>query len=328
MWAKIPVDKPNSTQNRLPLTLLTGFLGAGKTTLINRYLQSPEGAGTAVLVNEFGEIDVDGAVLGGDMGGERLMTLPNGCVCCEVQEDLAVAILQLADRGRADGIVRGVVETTGLADPGSILRGLAHDPRLKSAAQAVQTITVAAASTIANDADRFVEAAEQIALADRIVVTKADLVGEDAVSRTVHDLIDRNPLAQIEICRDGTDAAVLFRPPAQMRDVPTVDAHRHTHGIGTFAVRLNDPLDADLFRDVMSFWIMRHAERLLRIKGVLRFSSDSTARLLNVVHDVAEIVPIEHGGEAALVFIGIDLPEDEIRSDIGRCSLPRSGETP
>lgn len=328
MWAKILVDKPNPAEDRLPLTLLTGFLGAGKTTLLNRYLQSPEGAGTAVLVNEFGEIDVDGAVLGGGTGGERLMTLPNGCVCCEVQEDLAVAILRLAERRPSDGIVRGVIETTGLADPGSILRGLAHDPRLKSAAKAVQTVTVAAATTIADDADRFAEAAEQLALADRIVVTKADLVGEAAVKRTVLDLIDRNPLAQIEIGRAATDAAALFRPPTQMRDVPIVDAHRHTHGIGTFAVPLNDPLDPDLFRDVMSYWIMRHAERLLRIKGVLRLSGDSTARLLNVVHDVAEIVPIDHEGEAALVFIGIDLPEDEIRSDIGRCSLPRRGETP
>ncbi|MEM1432222.1 MAG: GTP-binding protein [Pseudomonadota bacterium] len=313
------MNKSKDADDRLPLTILTGFLGSGKTTLLNRYIRSPEGVDTAVLVNEFGEIDVDGAVLGAALGDARLLTLPNGCVCCEVQEDLAAAIIDLADRRAASDIGHCVIETTGLAEPGSILRGLAHDPRLRARVVAGQTITVASAASTAAELSRFAEAASQVALADRIVVTKSDIADPGAVARAMEELAARNPLAKIDVADETTDVACLFRPPDQPCTVPATVRHVHTHGIATFSVSMPDALDADLFRDVMSFWIMRHAERLLRIKGVVRFRGDPTARLLNVVHDVADMRPLGDAGPSALVFIGIGLPETEIRRDIARC---------
>ncbi|WP_316649208.1 CobW family GTP-binding protein [Ovoidimarina sediminis] len=302
------------------MTILTGFLGAGKTTLLNRYLQSPQGEGTAVLVNEFGAVDVDGAVLGSAQDEARLMTLPNGCVCCEVQEDLAAALIEVAVGCESSGIRHCVIETTGLAEPGSILRGMAHDPRLRSLVAVRQTLTVAAVTSIASELRRFPEAAAQIALADRILATKADIAGRDSVARAMLELATRNPLAEIEVSDGIIDIAEMFRPPEQPRSVPDDTQHKHTDGITTFAVPLPEPLDADRFRDVMSFWIMRHAERILRIKGIVRFRGEDTARLLNVVHDVAEIVPLHDAGPSALVFIGFDLPEAEIRKDIERCT--------
>ena len=155
MCGKFAMDKSKTSIEKTPLTILTGFLGAGKTTLLNRYLQTDEATGTAVLVNEFGAVDVDGAVIDARQQGARLMNLPNGCVCCEVQEDLAAAIVSLAEAAETSGIRHCVIETTGLASPGSILRGLAHDTRLRSLVKARQTLTVASAASIADELRRF-----------------------------------------------------------------------------------------------------------------------------------------------------------------------------
>lgn len=315
------LSNPNATDDRLPLTLLTGFLGAGKTTLLNRFLKSEGGQGTAVLVNEFGNVDVDGAVLGAALGTNQLMNLPNGCVCCEVQDDLAEALLDLTARRIDVGIIRCVIETTGLADPGSILRGVAHDPRLKGQVRVVQTICVASAASIIDQAETFVEAAEQIALADRIVISKADIAEANQTAGAKSDLTRRNPLAEISVA--GPDKVdQVFANPIRSIEVPRTHAHKHTHGITTFSVELPGQMDRDKFRDILSFWIMRHAERLLRVKGILRFAQEPILQLMNVTHDVCSIEPLENATEASpLVFIGIDLPESEIRADLAGCMI-------
>lgn len=321
---KNPVScKPQQTEAPLPLTILTGFLGAGKTTILNKFLKTEAGRGSAVLVNEFGEIDVDGAVLNASMdGGGKLLSLPNGCICCEVQEDLASALVTLAGQRREDGIVRGVIETTGLADPGAILRGVAHDPRLRSTVKTAQTICVASAPKILEQTERFAEAAEQITLADRIIVSKTDLMPKDEVSRIADELSAGNPLAHITSAAPGEDPSAYFVPPPVHAGPPPAGPHRHTHGIKTFSAPLPFPLDPDLFRDVLSYWIMRHAENLLRVKGAVRFAGESKPQLVNIVHDVCRIEPLDNADPdavSALVFIGLNLPDEEIRADLARC---------
>jgi G3E family GTPase len=313
------LSNPDTIETHLPLTLLTGFLGAGKTTLLNRYLKSEGAVGTAVLVNEFGEVDVDGAILGASMGKNQLMSLPNGCVCCEVQDDLAEVLLGLTERRGSEGIQRCVIETTGLADPGSILRGVAHDPRLKDLVSVAQTICVASAASISEQAENFVEAAEQIALADRVIITKSDLVETTELASVKTDLVNRNPLAEIMVAMPA-NAENLFNNPNRVAAVPQTHAHNHTHGISTFSVELSGAIDKDVFRDVLSYWIMRHAERLLRVKGILAFANDPKSQLMNITHDVCTIEPLDYPARPSpVVFIGIDLPADEIRRDLQRC---------
>jgi len=110
--------------DRFELIILTGFLGAGKTTVLNEWLSAGKAEDVALLVNEFGAVDVDGPVLDATVGaGNRVMSLPNGCICCEVQEDLVDALIALADGSLAR---KGILETTGLADPGAILTCIIH----------------------------------------------------------------------------------------------------------------------------------------------------------------------------------------------------------
>ena len=331
----------DQTSHELSVTLLTGFLGAGKTTLLNKYLESPAAMGTAVLVNEFGDVDVDGTIIGAASGGGKMVSLPNGCVCCEMQDDLSSALLELVERRHADGgINRCIIETSGLADPGSILRTVGRDPRLKSDFKVAQTICVASAPAILDQATKFVEAAEQIALADRIAISKSDLTTNKILREINTVLADRNPLAEIVVT--DTDAVIdaLFLPSENPRlpkdyahhhdhhydhdhhhDHDHDHDHHHTHGIASFSIQLDGPLDQDLFRDVLSFWIMRHSEALLRVKGFLSFAGQPEPQLVNIVHDVCTIEPL--GGDARgsyLVFIGIGLPEAEIRQDLERCA--------
>lgn len=349
------MTRTEHNNRELSVTLLTGFLGAGKTTILNKYLASAAGAGTAVLVNEFGDVDVDGTIIGATSGGGQMVSLPNGCVCCEMQDDLSAALLELEARRDADGgISRCIIETSGLADPGSILRTVGRDPRLKSGFKVAQTICVAAAPSILDQATRFVEAAEQIALADRIVISKSDLVADDVVNEINSVLSSRNPLAELAIMDIEAGVEALFMPspkPGLARHESHLDdgcahdhqhgydhhhshhhghdhghdhdhSHDHTHGIASFSIQLDSPLDQDVFRDVLSFWIMRHSEALLRVKGFLSFAEEAETQLVNIVHDVCTIEPL--GGEARgsfLVFIGIGLPENEIRRDLERCAI-------
>lgn len=327
--------RAESSSQRLPVTILTGFLGAGKTTCLNTFLRSPQASETAVLVNEFGEIDIDGAVLSASLADEsKLLTLPNGCVCCEVQEDLVEALVVIAARQWEAGgrISRCIVETTGLADPGAIIRGVGHDPRLKKATTVDHTVTVCAADRLLDQLLRFEEVPRQIGIADRIIITKSDLVSDDKRRAIDKAIAQINPLAEIQVATNGAIEPQHLFGPRLSAAAPIVPGelashhHHHNSSIHTFAVRLGKPLDPARFRDVLSFLIMRHAENLLRLKGIIRLSGEMTPRLLNGVHDVFSSEPVsdttlDRNSAGSIVFIGENLPEDTIRADLKSCEI-------
>src|SRR5215469_15986560 len=171
---------------RLPVVVVTGFLGSGKTTLIRALLDKPGGAATAVVVNEYGEVGIDDALL--RSSSDATMLLGNGCLCCTVRSDLQESLRTLfADRARGavPSFARVVIETSGLADPGPVLQTFATDRALGREFHLQALICVVDAVTGAANFDRMPEARKQAALADRIVVTKGDLTDTGATERLV-----------------------------------------------------------------------------------------------------------------------------------------------
>src|SRR4051794_10907005 len=168
---------------RIPVTVVTGFLGSGKTTLIRELLARPEGADTAVLVNEFGEVGIDNALL--RASSDATVLLGNGCICCTVRTDLQESLRTLfaeRARGAVPSFRRVVIETSGLADPGPVLQTFATDRALGDAFHLQGLVTVVDAPGGAGNIDNMIEARHQVALADRVVLSKTDLADAAAVA--------------------------------------------------------------------------------------------------------------------------------------------------
>src|SRR5437762_117200 len=189
---------------RLPVTVVTGFLGAGKTTLVRRFLATPEGAGTAVVINEFGSVGIDDALIRGST--DEVTLLGNGCLCCNTRSDLQIALRNLVAE-RAQGNVpqfqRILIETSGLADPGPILQTFATDRALGGEFHVEVVVTVIDASNGFDSLEWSAEARKQVILADRLVVTKTDLARRPAIERLTARLSALNPRATVHTAVDG-----------------------------------------------------------------------------------------------------------------------------
>ena len=201
---------------RLPVIAVTGFLGSGKTTLIRALLDTPEGANTAIVVNEFGEIGIDQALL--RASSDATVLLGNGCLCCNVRTDLQETLRALfADRARGavPSFARVIIETSGLADPGPILQTFATDRALGREFHLQALVTVVDAVAGAGNIDHMPEAAKQVALADRIVLTKSDLADAAAIGQLTRRIAGLTQ-APIGIAEHGAiaPAFVLDEPPA------------------------------------------------------------------------------------------------------------------
>jgi G3E family GTPase len=199
-------------QPPIPVTLLTGFLGSGKTTVLNHVLKAPGMAATAVIVNEFGEIGLDHLLV--EKASDDVVLLNSGCLCCTVRSDIVDTLLNLFS-GRASGkiphFVRVVIETTGLADPAPILHTLMSDPLVAQRYVLDGVVTTVDAVNGGGTLDRQTEAVKQAAVADRLLLTKIDLAGGVAAAALRARLAALNPAAPVlEVAQGAVDPALLF----------------------------------------------------------------------------------------------------------------------
>jgi G3E family GTPase len=256
---------------RLPVIVVTGFLGAGKTSLIRALLDRPEGANTAIVVNEFGEIGIDQALL--RASSDATVLLGQGCLCCEVRSDLQETLRALfIDRGRGavPSFARVIIETSGLADPGPVLQTFATDRALGGEFHLQALIAVIDAPNGADNLARMPEARKQVGLADRIVVTKTDLA-DQAQTAELLAAIRGLGAAPIGFAENGAiDPAFLLDDPLERPQLSeAAEAHAHTHDLVTFSLIFAGPLPWRAFEQAMAVLTALRGPDLLRVKGIV-----------------------------------------------------------
>jgi G3E family GTPase len=313
----------------LPVTLLTGFLGAGKTTLVNRILTERGEGRFAVVVNEFGDVGVDGDLV--VEASERLVQLSNGCVCCTVRGDLQAALVELlAARkrrlfGRRD-FDAVLIEASGLAAPGPIAQTLALDESLRRALRLDGVVTLVHAVNLPRQLEEFPEAALQLAWADRVLLNHIDRASEAELARAREAIAELAPSARV------LEASFAAAPLEELLEVHTTrdaawdladsrSAHSHRSGVSTVALESSEPLELDTLKVWLQFLAARRGQELYRVKGILRCAGRPERVVVQAMYEWLELGPGEGPApeRSVLVLIGRDLDREELERGWQAC---------
>jgi G3E family GTPase len=310
MGAPMSLFENDKSAERLPVSLITGFLGSGKTTLLNRLLRHDAMSDSAVIINEYGEVSLD-HLLVERVDGE-VAVLASGCICCTIRSDLEEtlrALLVRRDRGEVPPFRRILVETTGLADPAPIVQLLLNNPLVSHFLRLDTVVTTVDAANAIHQLDHQYEAVKQVALADRLLITKCDLVSNIAALES--RLRRLNPGARIESVMHGEInparlfGAGLVDPEKKAVDVarwlneqafagsrePAHEHHDHAHhshdtSITSFVLAFDEPLDWMTVSHWFAYLRSTRGEDLLRVKGILNLQGEPTPVVIHGVHHV------------------------------------------
>jgi G3E family GTPase len=300
---------------KIPVTIISGYLGAGKTTLVNYLLAHNTGANIGVIVNEFGEVGIDGDHIVADE--DALIEIRNGCVCCTVRTDLVAGVKVLLARDDIK-LDRLIIETSGLADPAPVLQTFLADAELLTCVELESVVTLVDAANRQRQLDDDM-AREQIAFADLIVLNKVDLLDTDALELLERDLRAINPVAAIIRTNHSEVAAetLLGVPRFSLPNVLAIEPgilegehdHEHDDSITSCAVETSNPLDPDRFHRWINQLVQRQGQHIMRMKGVLNFQGEARQFYFHSVHMLLDATPGKRWQSAEtrqsrFVFIG------------------------
>jgi G3E family GTPase len=309
---------------RVPVMVLTGFLGAGKTTLLNRILSGDGSRRYAVIVNELGEIGIDGDLI--VRTEEELIEMSNGCICCSVRGDLVRTLHQLlARRGTFDCIV---IETTGVAHPGPVIQTFFIDHVLKARIVLDSVTTVVDAAHIERCLADTPAAAEQIAFADQIILNKTELVGGAELEAVAARLRALNPFAPIHPARRAAvDLGRLLGHRGvgeQLLGLRQFAAAAHDDGIGSVSLTSHTPLDGAKLSDWLEDLVAAHGADILRGKGIFDLQGEARQLVFQSVHRLLEADfqrewRPQEPRFSRLVFIGRNLDRPALAAGLAAC---------
>jgi G3E family GTPase len=287
---------------RLPITIITGFLGAGKSTLLGKLLRHPDMNRAAVIVNEFGEVGIDHALLSGST--ESMTLLPNGCLCCTVRTDLQETLREMFIQRRAGEIIdfdRVFIETSGLADPAPIMHSLVSDNMLATQYRLDGVVTLVDAINGASSLVEMPEAVKQVAVADRLVITKTDLAAEPAIHsleeslkqlnpqadqmRVVRGEIEPSELSNIGLARGQADLPAIERWLGRVSNTAAdeggaylgsrVPRATHLASVRSFVLWFDQPFTWQSFTTIVQVLTSLRGPDLLRVKGLVNIVEES-----------------------------------------------------
>jgi len=342
----------------IPTTILTGFLGAGKSTLLNRILQEQHGYNIAVIENEFGQENIDNDILVQD-SSEQIIEMNNGCICCTVRGDLIVALSNLAQK-RNNGQLkfdRVIIETTGLANPGPVAQTFFMDEEVATHFLLDAIVTVVDTKHAMQQLDTHEEAQRQVGFADKLLLSKADLVSPDELALLRKRLKQMNPRAplipanfgqvpisevldlrgfnlneKLEIDPDFLAAENQSHEDAQKYhehhcDVHCTHDHHHSYhsdNIAAFAFKSNRPFDPAKLEEFLGGLVQVYGPRMLRYKGILWMNGADRKVVFQGVHqmmgsDMGGKWPEGQERNSKLVFIGNKLPKDIFIRGLEQC---------
>ena len=310
----------------IPATILTGFLGAGKTTLLNYILKEQSAYKFGIIVNEVGEIGIDGQLV--ENAADEMIQLNNGCVCCTVRKDLVKGVQRLLQRGGFDYLL---VETTGIADPGPVAQTFLNIPQLTKYVRLDSIITVVDAEQIAKQMGETETAREQIAMADFVLLNKVDLVDEPALVETESLIRDLNPHAEIfrtdhshVNLRELLDMNVFDVDRKLAADPLFLDEleHRHHSDIASMSFRFDRGFNLEKFEDFVQE--LAGNEKVYRSKGIISIAGNPRRSVFHGVNNRFTIFPDRlwektEPRESQLVFIGKGLNREAVEKSLTAC---------
>lgn len=320
-----------SVPARVPFTIVTGYLGSGKTTVIAALLQEPDMSGTAVIVNELADIGIDQSVIA-DAGASDVVLLSNGCLCCARGTDLANAVRRLVGFGQTEGqgITRLLIETSGASDPAPIVRQVCFDPQLRGRLRYGGVLCLFDAVFGPGQIDRDPVGYRQLALADTILVTKTDLLATSELPERLAWLRRLNSVPLVTVRKSDALDFLSGRGrdlgqaggPSWLGGAATPVEDMHVSEIGSWSIAASDAVEWPVVEQGLRGIFDRHGDHILRTKGIIRTKEDPRPLVIHGInrhfHRPLRLRSWDGEPKTRLVVIGFPQVRDAAQ-EIGRC---------